>query len=487
MPAKYAIGFSAIATLIVVGLAVAGLIINREPNPARVWEPLPDAAAIEPRLSRIATPVTVPMEQLRQIADRRLSGEIFSENREIANGIGVDIAILRRNEPIEMDMTAGWLTTNVPITVTGTPNIRLGPLRISGNSVGGFEADLDVGLRTQVRLNPDWTITSNTMADIEVGRADLTFAGRVTDASPVVSEILDRNLERIAAPLDDYLRDLDIRTMVEPIWLRFREPVQLRGDPQVWLRIRPERFIYSPPDIQANRIRFDIGMEAYLESVVGERPATMEPGSIPDLDEAPREPGSFNVAVPIALHLSEANRILSERITGREDRIGAGAVVRWRAIALEGVENRLRVTVDFEAETGIPFLNELAGVMTLEGRPGYIPSSQTLTMADIDYELDSNSTLARLANWLLHDRLRRQIQNELVLPVDDLIENVRGSLQREMARISFGDYVTAQVSVNTLEPNLLGVSNDTLDLVIVADGTLRLDLNLLPTRQAPVQ
>ena len=71
--------------------------------------------------------------------------------------------------------------------------------------------------------------------------------------------------------------------------------------------------------------------------------------------------------------------------------------------------------------------------------------------------------------------------------MDDLIENVRGSLQREMARISFGDYVTAQVSVNTLEPNLLGVSNDTLDLVIVADGTLRLDLNLLPTRQAPVQ
>ena len=304
----------------------------------------------------------------------------------------MDITILRRNEPIEMDMTAGWLTTNVPITVTGTPNIRLGPLRISGNSVGGFEADLDVGLRTQVRLNPDWTITSNTMADIEVGRADLTIAGRVTDASPVVSEILDRNLERITAPLDDYLRDLDIRTMVEPIWLRFREPVQLRGDPQVWLRIRPERFIYSPPDIQANRIRFDIGMEAYLESVVGERPATMEPGSIPDLDEAPREPGSFNVAVPIALHLSEANRILTERITGREDRIGAGAVVRWRAIALEGVENRLRVTVDFEAETGIPFLNELAGVMTLEGRPGYIPSSQTLTMADIDYELDSNST-----------------------------------------------------------------------------------------------
>ncbi len=487
MPTKYAIGLSAIATLIVVGLALAGFIVNREPNPTRVSEPLPDAAAIEPRLSRIATPVTVPLEQLRQIADRRLSGEIFRENREIANGIGVDLAILRRNEPIQMDMIAGWLTTNVPITVTGTPNIRLGPLRIPGNAVGGFEADLDVGLRTQVRINPDWTVTSNTMADIEVGRADLTIAGRVTDASPVVSEILDRNLERIAAPLDDYLRNLDIRTMMEPIWLRLSEPVRLRGDPQVWLRIRPERFSYSPPDIQANSVRFDIGVEAYLDSVVGERPATMEPGSIPDLDEAPREPGSFNVAVPIALQLSEANRILSERITGREDRIGEGAVVRWQAIALEGVENRLRVSVEFEAETGFPVLNELAGVMILEGRPGYIPSSQTLTMTDIDYELDSDSTLARLADWLLHDRLRRQIQNELVIPVDELIENVRGSLQREMARISFGNYGTAQVSVNRLEPNLQGVSNDALDLVIVADGTLRLDLNLLATRQEPVQ
>ena len=162
-------------------------------------------------------------------------------------------------------------------------------------------------------------------------------------------------------------------------------------------------------------------------------------------------------------------------------------MVRWQAIALEGVENRLRVSVEFEAETGFPVLNELAGVMILEGRPGYIPSSQTLTMTDIDYELDSDSTLARLADWLLHDRLRRQIQNELVIPVDELIENVRGSLQREMARISFGNYGTAQVSVNRLEPNLQGVSNDALDLVIVADGTLRLDLNLLATRQEPVQ
>ena len=97
MLTKYAIGAGVIAMLIVVGLALAGFIVNREPNPIRVWEPLPDAAAVEPRLSRIATPVVVPLEQLRQIADRRLSGEIFRENREIANGIGVDIAILRRN------------------------------------------------------------------------------------------------------------------------------------------------------------------------------------------------------------------------------------------------------------------------------------------------------------------------------------------------------------------------------------------------------
>jgi hypothetical protein len=460
----------------VVALAVVGFVVFRGTGSAPFFDG-GRIEAFEPRLSRIATPVTIPLEQLRQLADQRLSSEIYRENSEIAPGITLDVVITRRNEPVEMDMVGGWLMSRVPITVAGTPNIRLGPLRLSGGAVG-FEADLDVELRTRPRINPDWSINPETTADIDVGRVDLTVAGRTVDATAIVSEILDRNVDRITEPLDDYLRSLDVRSMMEPIWLQFGEPIRVNDDPSVWLRIRPQRFSFSAPDVQADNIRFEIGMDAYLDSVVGERPPAVELGPIPDLEETSIDLGSVNVILPVVLEIDETNRVLSERITGREDRIGGDAVVRWKEVTLSGTGNRLRISVEFEADTGLPIIRSLDGVMILEGRPTFDPDSQTLTMKNVDYELVSDSALAGIADLLMHEELRILIQELLVLPMGEVIESLRLDLQSEMESISFGDFGTAEASIQILEPRLQNVTEEAIELAVVAGGTLRIGLDL---------
>lgn len=476
---KRAFKFGAGAVSIVVFLALAAVLVLGPGRTPVAIEPV-EVAAQEPQLSRIATPVTIPLEQLRQLADDRLAGEIYREDREITAGVRVDIVVLRRDEPIEMSVAEGWLSTNVPIRVIGTPDVRVGPFRLPGTTAGALEADIDVRLRTRVRLNPDWSVASETTADFEVGRAELTVADRVTDARAIVSDILDREVDRIAGPLDDYLSGLDVRAMMEPIWERFRDPIGLSQEPPVWLRVRPDKFSVSTPDAQAEDVRFDIGVEAYLDSFVGERPPALDLGPIPDLGETAADFGSFSVAIPVSLELAEATRILSERIDGREDPIGENGVVRWRGVTLSGTGSRLRVRVEFDAETGYPILSALGGVMTLEGRPSYDPASETLTMENIDYELDADSTLATLADWLLHDRLRERIQAQLVFPMAEVIADLRRNLQAELGRISFGEYGAAEAAIDRIQPGLRTVSNDTLEMTVVADGTMRLDLNLVP-------
>ena len=160
-------------------------------------------------------------------------------------------------------------------------------------------------------------------------------------------------------------------------------------------------------------------------------------------------------------------------------------MVRWLGVELGGTDNRLRVAVLFEAETGIPIVSELAGEMVLEGRPRYDSASETLTMQDIDYRLNSDSMLAGLADWLLHDRLRERIQSELVFPMGEIIESMRRDLQAQLGNISFGDYGTAEAAIQELEPRLAGVTDETLDLTVVADGTLRLNLDLASAIDVP--
>ncbi len=440
-------------------------------------EPIPAAvAAFDPTLSRIATPVLIPLEELQTLVNRRLSGELYSESRQITAGVTLDIALNRRNAPITLAMAGNTLTTEVPLNVIGRVTLGLGPFSIGRPE--GFDADLDVQLNTSVRLNPDWSIASDSTVAINVERARITVPGLELNVSTIVEEILQRNSEKIAAPLDNYLADLDVRGMLEPVWAGFTEPIQLTEDPSVWLRVEPVAFNLSPAEASSGNLRFDVGMEMYIDSVIGERPEprTLEP--IPPLGEAPEGTGAFQVAIPIILELDEATAAISDQIIGREDEIGTRARVRWLGLELSGTDDRLRAAVRFEADTGLWFISELAGEMALEGRPSYDRDTQTLRVTGVDYELESDSRLAGIADRLLHRRLRDRIQEELVFPLETIIEDIRRRLQSELEGVSLSSYGTINAQIDTLSPESVRVDGSEVELLIRADGTLSLNLTL---------
>lgn len=432
--------------------------------------------AATPRLSKIATPVSIPIDQLRQLVDQRLSGEIYRESRQVTTGVTLDLVVNRRNGPVTMEMTDDRLTTRVPLHVNGRVSLGLGPFNIQASE--SIDADLDVRLSTSVGLNSDWSIAADSAVEIEVSRAEITVPGAALNVSTIVEEVLRRNSDRIVAPLDDYLRNLSIKELVDPVWQKFSSPIQLFEDPSVWLRVRPVGFSLSPPEASNENIRFDIGMEMYLDSLVGERPDSDELGPIPPLRETTAGAGSFQIAIPITLGLDEITRAISDRIVGREDSIGGNATVRWLDIELSGTGDRLFAAAEFEANTGWWIVSELAGRMVLEGRPSYDAATQTLTVVDIDYELESDSTLAGIADWLLHDRLRDRIQAELVFPLDGIMDQIREDLQNKLGSISLGGDGTLEARIDMVQPETIRIHNSTVEFMVAADGTIEVNLTL---------
>ena len=440
-------------------------------------EAIPETVTIfVPTLSRIATPVLIPVDKLRALVDRRLSGELYSESRQVTTGVAVDIVLSRRDAPITMAMVGNTLTTEVPLNVNGRVTLGLGPFSIGRPE--GFDADLDVQLNTSVRLNPDWSVASDSTVAINVERAEIAVPGLELNVSTIVEEILQRNSETVAAPLDNYLADLDVRGMLEPVWEGFAEPMQLTDNPSVWLRVEPVAFKLSPAQASSGNLRFDVGMEMYIDSVVGERPGALTLGSIPPLGEAREANGAFQVAIPIVLELDEATAAISDQIIGREDEIGTWARVRWLSIELSGTDDRLRAAVRFEADTGLWFVSELAGEMAVEGRPSYDRDTQTLKVTGVDYELESDSRLAGIADRLLHRRLRDRIQEALVFPLETVIADLRGRLQSELEGISLSSYGTMNAQIETLSPESVRVDGSVVELLVRADGTMDLDLTL---------
>ena len=438
--------------------------------------PPPTPGSATPRLSTISTPVSVPIAQLRKLLDQQLSGQLYTESRQVTPGISLNLVVNRREGPITMEMSGGRLTTEVPLSVNGSVSLGIGPFSIQRPEA--LDADLDIRLSTSLRLNSDWSVASDSTVEIEVGRAELTVPGVDLNISNIVEEILRLNSERIVAPLDDYLGDLDIKGLVEPVWESFSSPIRLIEDPSVWLTVQPVGFSVSPPEASDEDIRFDIGMEMYLDSIVGGRPDARELGAIPPLRQTTNGAGSFQVAIPISLQLDVATRVISNRIVGREEAIGNSATVRWLSIDLSGTGENLLATADFEARTGWWIVDELAGRMVLEGRPSYDAATETLTLTELDYELESDSTLAGIADWLLHERLRDRIQAELVFPLGGVIGQIREDLQNELESISLGRTATIEARIETLQPESIRVNDSAVELTVTAAGTVEVNLRL---------
>ncbi len=440
-------------------------------------EPIPPTVTdLVPTLSRIATPVLIPVEALRRLVDGRLSGELYSESRQVTTGVTLDIVVNRRNAPITMEMTGQTLTTAVPLHVIGRVTLGFGGFSLSRPE--GFDADLDVQLSTSVGLNPDWSVASNSTVVINVDRAQITVPGLDLNASAIIEEILQRNTDRIAAPLDDYLADLDVRGMLEPVWNGFAAPIAVSDDPSVWLRVEPVAFNLAPAEASSGNLRFGVGMELYIDSVVGDQPEPLALGPIPPLGDGPEGDGAFQISIPITLELDEATAAISDQLVGREDEIGTRARVRWLGIELSGIDDRLRAAVQFEADTGLWIVRELVGEMAVEGRPAYDPDTQTLTVTDVDYELESDSRLAGIADRLLHRRLRDQIQAELVFPLEMIIEDIRERLQSELTSVSLSRYGTMSAQIETLRPESVRVDGSVVELLVSANGTMGLSLTL---------
>jgi len=430
----------------------------------------------EARVSVVSTPVSVPLDDLRRLADRRLSGEIYAEDRQIATGTTMHIVVTRRDGPLTMTMEGDTLSTSIPLNIRGSVSVGIGPFRV--NRPEGFNADTIVHLRTRIQLDENWRVNTDSETSFDIERAEVTVPGVSLNAPELAEEILNRNSDRIAGPLDAYLAGLDVRGMVEPVWQGFRDPIQVSENPSVWLRVEPVSFALSPTSAANDQLQFNILMRMYASSVVGAQPAGLEARAIPPLEQAPQDTGRFEVEIPITVELDEANRFIGDALEGREDTIGDQATIRWLGVELSGEGDRLMASVDFEAETGYWFPSELSGQMKVEGRPDYDPGKRTLEISNMDYELDSDSFLASIADWFLHDRIRERVQTELVFPLDTIVEDIQSRLQQELENVPLGGNGTLEARLESLEPLSVRVVGGAVELRLAAAGELEVSLQI---------
>jgi hypothetical protein len=266
---------------------------------------------------------------------------------------------------------------------------------------------------------------------------------------PVLRQRVQAAITQAVQRIPDAIR---IRPLAEQAWTQLQKPRAVL--PGVWLVARPESLSLGPLSGSGKILRTSIVLRA--RPALTDSVQASDTGRIlPLLRVEPSMDGGFHLEAQAAVPLTTIDSLLSATLSSRVFDAGGRAVKITKAKLYGGGD---------KAVLGITLSEPIQGDIFLRGRPEYDSSSKILRFADLDFDLQTQSYLAKSANFLLHGTIQEALRKAATV-----------DLQRFMPRLSdikipAGDVGEVYVSLQTLQPVGISLDQGRLQAWLRTDG-----------------
>ncbi len=198
------------------------------------------------------------------------------------NGAKAEVDV-QRNGPASLAAEGGRIVLKVPLKYTLAAR-GLGWASFirearTGEVVASIpiEAGLGPGFEPDIRLKEPVVISERTIP--------------VLKAKLALGKSLDARLKKPLGPVTDAIRESirakGLRTIAERAWRSLYTPIELGREPQLWLRIEPDRIVGADFAAEGEDLLFRYSIGARLTVATGQRPAPLLPRPLPDISRVP--------------------------------------------------------------------------------------------------------------------------------------------------------------------------------------------------------
>lgn len=465
--------------LIVGCLAVVWLLVSNlscQPSHNRLNPQAPKAAysttEMEVRNERFLSTVHVPVSIALADVERQINAQV--------NGLLYEDNSLDDNNRDQF-MTKVWKRGTILINAEDSLFHFTVPLRIwakAGVSVLGFtqyketEFEIDLRFKTKFDLDPDWSVHTQTQADGYgwVRRPTVSVIGVNIPITNIVGRLIDKNLGTITKALDQQIRrNVDLRTPVLKAWNTLREPYLISEKYRTYLQVVPKRVLITPLRFEGRYIRATIGIEGFTLTATGAKPDVRPVVSLPDLTVVPQVKDDFQIGLLSEASYQEAARIAGEEFVGKNFSFSDNRYsITITSMEMYGQNENLIIKAGLKGTVN--------GDIYLRGRPYYDAQTQTVSLKDLVYDLDTKNILQRSASWLLKGAFARTLEKQLTIPVGSQIADMQKLLQDKLKNNQLAKGVVVNGHIDEIKPDQVYLTPTALLAVVNARG--RVDIKV---------
>ena len=415
-------------------------------------------------LSTVHVPVSIAMGDVERQINAQVNGLIYEDNSLDDNNKDQFMAKVWKRGTIIVDAQDSLFHFTVPLRIWAKAGVTV----LGFTQYKETEFEIDLRFKTKFDLDPDWSVNTQTQADgyAWVRRPTISVIGFDVPITNFVSRMIDKNLGTITKALDQQVRrNVDLRTPVLKVWNTLREPYLLSDKYRTYFQVVPKRILITPLRFEGRTVRSTIGIEGFTLTTTGAKPDVRPAVSLPDLTVVNQVKDDFQIGLLSEASYPEAAKLASEEFVGKTFSFSDNRYsITITSMDMYGQNDNLIIKAGLKGT--------LTGDIYLRGRPYYDAQSQTISLKDLTYDLDTKNLLQRSASWLLQGTFARTLEKQLTIPVGSYIADMQKLLQERLKNNQLAKGVTINGRIDEIRPDQVYLTPTALLAVVNARGRI---------------
>lgn len=340
--------------------------------------------------SFISLPVALKIKDIENQTNKFLTGLIYEDNNIEDDDYTLKIW---KQAPIIIENENGKIKTLLPLKVNVKYRIGTNKLGVNLYNTQEFNFNGRVILNSTVRLN-NWNMKTKTefKSIIWNESPSVTVFGKDVPITYIINPAMQLFKSKIEKTIDETIQEsMDFKPNVLDALDKIATPSEMSPEYESWLRVVPTELYATEAQIKGQSIVMQMGLKCTIETLIGQQPAKIFNRDKIVLKPVTKMPDNFTANIVAVSTYKDASKIITKNFEGQE--FGDGSrKVKVMKVALWHKNEKIVIALDL---TG-----SLSGTIYLTGLPKYNEKTKEIYFDNLDYAIDTKSSLIRTANWL---------------------------------------------------------------------------------------
>lgn len=453
----------------VIGLcfAIFGCSTSQKINSLR---PEPDDAAplvYDNAFSFVKLPVSLKLSDVQHQTNKFLTGLIYDDSNITDDDIEMKIWKLA---PITITNENGKIKTVLPLKAHVKYRIGTDKLGIALYDTREFNLNGKVTLLSNIGLT-NWKVTSATeLKSLDWNESPtISLMGKSVPITYLINPAVRLFRSKIEKSIDNAIaQSLDFKPAVLDALQKICDPFLMNETYQSWLRITPAELYTTDAVLKKDVISLDMGLKCQIETIVGQKPLSKFSKDKIVLKPVSKMPDHVTANIAAVSTYSDASNIMTRNFAGQEFASGSKKV-KVENVALWHKSGKMVIALDL---TG-----SITGTVYLTGYPQYNATTKEIFFDQLDYAVDTKSTILRTANWLASGMILNKIEQNCRYSIEPNLKEGKASMMEYLSNYSpmAGVFVNGKIDNITFEKIQLTNKAIIATLKVGGDVSVKID------------